>query len=318
MSLVAEVACSLEKNLNLGDLASAALASPNAASEEAVNTINDVLSDLGGAEKTAEAEQVAPSAKDCDSISEPLCSLQLSETQSQSVDGTEPVTQAEDVPLQLLLEDERKRKKLADYERKKAARLQKGSNVSESGDLAEPTLGHVSGAEQDVARASDNMVAPVKKKFKRTVMKKHLVGEVTPRRSPCVSKFAGPSVGELPEISGQATGVTPHRSPRVLGCAKPTSSSLGAGVSGKGKKCGLKRKGGPAKVNKGCKKRSRVNADGQDDVDFDADDEDADDEGADQYELVKRPVRRKRGGKALEGAVEGEDDAKHFNKTVRC
>ena len=38
-------------------------------------------------------------------------SLQLSVTQSQSVDGTEPVTQAEDVPMQLQLEDERIRKK---------------------------------------------------------------------------------------------------------------------------------------------------------------------------------------------------------------
>ena len=34
-------------------------------------------------------------------------SLQLSVTQSQSVDGTEPVTQVEDVPMQLQLKDER-------------------------------------------------------------------------------------------------------------------------------------------------------------------------------------------------------------------
>jgi hypothetical protein len=67
--------------------------------EEAVNTINDVLSDLGGADSTAVAEQGAPSVEDCDSIPETLCSLQLSETQSQSDDGTEPVTQPEDVPL---------------------------------------------------------------------------------------------------------------------------------------------------------------------------------------------------------------------------
>ena len=33
---------------------------------------------------------------------------------------------------------------------------------------------------------------------------------------------------------------------------------------------------------------------------------------------MKRPVRRKRGGKALEGAVKGEDNVKHFNKTVCC
>ena len=46
-------------------------------------------------------------------------SLQLSVTQSQSVDGTEPVTQAEDVPMQLQLEDERIRKKKCDFQRRK-------------------------------------------------------------------------------------------------------------------------------------------------------------------------------------------------------
>ena len=46
-------------------------------------------------------------------------SLQLSVTQSQSVDRTEPVTQAEDVPMQLQLEDERKRKKKSEFLRKK-------------------------------------------------------------------------------------------------------------------------------------------------------------------------------------------------------
>ena len=46
-------------------------------------------------------------------------SLQLSVTQSQSVDGTEPVTQAEDVPMQLQLEDERIRKKKRDFQKRK-------------------------------------------------------------------------------------------------------------------------------------------------------------------------------------------------------
>ena len=46
-------------------------------------------------------------------------SLQLSVTQSQSVDGTELVTQAEDVPMQLQLEDERIRKKKCDFQRRK-------------------------------------------------------------------------------------------------------------------------------------------------------------------------------------------------------
>ena len=46
-------------------------------------------------------------------------SLQLSVTQSQSVDATEPVTQAEDVPMQLQLGDERIRKKKCDFQRRK-------------------------------------------------------------------------------------------------------------------------------------------------------------------------------------------------------
>ena len=47
-------------------------------------------------------------------------SLQLSVTQSQSFDGTEPVTQAEDVPMQLQLEDERIRKKKCDFQRRRS------------------------------------------------------------------------------------------------------------------------------------------------------------------------------------------------------
>ncbi|KAE8806371.1 hypothetical protein D1007_17423 [Hordeum vulgare] len=89
--------------------------------------------------------------------------------QSQSVDGTEHVTQNFDLPLQLLLEDERKSKKLEAFERKKVARIHKGSKVSESGDLAYPTLVHVSGAEGDLERGSDNLVVRVNKKFKRAV-----------------------------------------------------------------------------------------------------------------------------------------------------
>jgi hypothetical protein len=131
-----------------------------------------------------------------------------------------------------------------------------------------------------VLRATDGMAAPVKKKVKKTVVRKHLLGEVTPRRSPRVSHAAGPSVVELPEVEGQARGGTPRRSPRVLATAAPTPSPLRAGASGKGKKCGVKRKVPPAKVNKGCKKRSRVDADDQGDADFNADDDD--DAAADQ------------------------------------
>ena len=46
--------------------------------EEAVNTINDVLSELGLSETPAAAEEGAPSVKGCDFVSDPLCSLQMS------------------------------------------------------------------------------------------------------------------------------------------------------------------------------------------------------------------------------------------------
>ena len=131
--------------------------------EEAVNTINDVLSELGLSETPAAAEEGAPSVKGCDSVPDPLCSLQMSETQSQSVDGTEPVTQPEDVPLQLLLEDQRKRKKQEDFDKKRAARLEKGSDVPGSVHAAELTV------EEDVPCGSDGTVVPVKKKIKKTV-----------------------------------------------------------------------------------------------------------------------------------------------------
>ena len=48
--------------------------------EEAVNTVNDVLSELGLSETPAAAEEGAPSVKGCDSVPDPLCSLQMSET----------------------------------------------------------------------------------------------------------------------------------------------------------------------------------------------------------------------------------------------
>ena len=113
---------------------------------------------------------------------------------------------------------------------------------------------------------SDGTVVPVKKKIKRTAARKLVVGEVTPRRSPRVSRPA-----EVVEDEGLCVGGTPWRSPRVLATAAPTPSSLGAGASGKGKKCGVKRKVPPAKVNKGVKKHSRVNPEDKDDADFNAD-----------------------------------------------
>ena len=120
---------------------------------------------------------------------------------------------------------------------------------------------------------TDGMVVPVKKKIKKTVVRKHLVGDVTPRRSPRVSRPA-----ELAEDEGLGLGGTPRRSPRVLTTAAPTPSPLGAGASGKGKKCGVKHEVAPAKVNKGVKKCSRVNPEDKDDADFNADDKDDNDD----------------------------------------
>ena len=43
--------------------------------EEVVNTINDVLSELGLSETPAAAEEGTPSVKGCDSVPGALCSL---------------------------------------------------------------------------------------------------------------------------------------------------------------------------------------------------------------------------------------------------
>ena len=48
--------------------------------KEAVNTINDVLSELDLSENPAAAEQGALLVKGCDFVPDPLCSLQMSET----------------------------------------------------------------------------------------------------------------------------------------------------------------------------------------------------------------------------------------------
>ena len=121
--------------------------------------------------------------------------------------------------LQLLLEDQRKRKKQEDFDKKRAARLEKGSDVPRSVRAAELTI------EEDVPCGTDGTVVHVKKKIKKTVARKHLVGEVTPRRSPRVSRPA-----ELAEDEGLGLGGTPRRSPRVLATTVPlvphgTSSS---------------------------------------------------------------------------------------------
>ena len=175
--------------------------------------------------------------------------------------------QPKDVPLQLLLEDKCKWKKREDFDKKRAAFLEKGSDVPGSVHAAELTV------EEDMPCGSDGTVVPVKKKIKKTAARKHLVGEVTPQRCARVSRPA-----ELAGDEGLGLGGTPRHSPRVLATAALIPSPLGAGASGKGKKCGVKRKVPPSKVNKGVKKHSRVNPEDKDDADFNADDEDDDDD----------------------------------------
>ena len=52
--------------------------------EEALNTINDVLSDLGLSETPAAAEEGAPSVKGCDSVQD-LCALFRCQRRSRSL-----------------------------------------------------------------------------------------------------------------------------------------------------------------------------------------------------------------------------------------
>ena len=122
-------------------------------------------------------------------------------------------------PFQLLLEDQCKRKKQEDFDKKRAARLEKGYDVPGSVHAAEHTV------EEDVPCGSDGTVVPIKKKIKKTAARKLVVGKVTPRKSPRVSRPA-----EVVEDEGFGLGGTPCRSPHVLATAAPTPSPLGAGA----------------------------------------------------------------------------------------
>ena len=233
-------------------------------------------------------------------------SLQLSVTQSQSVDGTEPVTQAEDVPMQLQLEDERIRKKKYEFQkRKELERRQKAACVPESDvDVAQAPkcVGDEGGdaAFSTVDAGSHGSDMPVKTnlmqtrltqvftrdavKEKKVVLKRKMSDrnpDGTQRRSPRVkagsqpgnSKADGDSVAV--KIGPSTLGGSPvRRSPRVLTNKKPSSSPLPERSLLKENK---KRKVAPAKVNKGVKKRARVEAEDvvseEDDIEVDSEDE---------------------------------------------
>ncbi|XBH56393.1 hypothetical protein VPH35_078234 [Triticum aestivum] len=233
-------------------------------------------------------------------------SLQLSVTQSQSVDGTEPVTQAEDVPMQLQLKDERIRKKKCDFQRRKELeRRQKVACVQRSdGDVAQAPkgVGDEGGdaAFSTVDAGPHGSDMPVKTnpmqtrltqvftrdavKEKKVVLKRKMLDrnpDGTQRRNPRVkagsqpgnSKADGDSVAV--KIGPSTVGGSPvRRSPRVLTNKKPSSSPLPERSLLKENK---KRKVAPAKVNKGVKKRARVEAEDvvseEDDIEVDSEDE---------------------------------------------
>ena len=64
-------------------------------------------------------------------------SLQLSETQSQSVDGTEPVTQIEDVPAQLAADALRRQKKVYEALERRSRALLEEEKLAKASDHVE-------------------------------------------------------------------------------------------------------------------------------------------------------------------------------------
>ena len=229
-------------------------------------------------------------------------SLQLSVTQSQSVDGTEPVTQAEDVPMQLQLEDERIRKKKYEFQkRKELERRQKAACVSESdvdvaqapkcvgdegGDAGFSTV-HVGSHGSDMPVKTNLMQTRLTQVFdhdavkeKKAVLKRKMSDrnpDGTQRRSPRVKAGSQPGNSKTDADSvavkigpSKLGGSSVRRSPRGLTNKKPSSSPLQEWSLLKENK---KRKVHPAKVNKGMKKRARVEAEDavseEDDIEVD-------------------------------------------------
>ena len=234
----------------------------------------------------AAAEDIADVVKDINDgmysldIDDGDGSLQLSITQSQSVDGTEPVTQAEDVPMQLQLQDEWIRKKKCDFQRRKESeRRQKAACVQrsdrdvaqapegvgdEGGDAAFSTVdagSHVS----DMHVKTNLMQTRLTQVFARDAVKEKKAvlrtkmsdrnPDGTQRCSPRVKAASQPGSSKAdansvavkigPSILG---GCLVRRSPRVLTNKKPSSSPL---LERSLLKQNKKRKVPPVKVNKG-------------------------------------------------------------------
>jgi hypothetical protein len=128
-------------------------------------------------------------------------SLQLSETQSQSVDGTELVTQAADVPEQLRADKERRSKKIHD------ARIRKEKSLQGKSDgLLVPIDGTAAGS-----------VVPLPHKSRSAIRKVKQSEIVSPRRSP--------------RIVASTVDVRPHQSPRVSSILKDDAAAASKAAS---------------------------------------------------------------------------------------
>jgi hypothetical protein len=132
--------------------------------------------------------------------------LQLSETQSQFVDGTELVTQAEDVPEQLRADKERRSKKIHDARVRKEKALQ-----GQSYGLLVPING--------TAACS---VVPLPHKSRAAIQKVKQSEIISPHRSPCVA--------------ASTVDVRPLQSPRVSSILKDAAAASKAASVDKGKK----------------------------------------------------------------------------------
>jgi hypothetical protein len=134
-------------------------------------------------------------------------SLQLSETQSQSVDGTELVTQAADVPQQLRADKERRSKKIHD------ARVRKEKSLKgESDGLLVPIDGTAAGS-----------AVPLPLKSRAAVRKVKHSEIVSPHRSP--------------RVVASTVDVRPRQSPRVSSMLKDAAAPASKAASvDKGKK----------------------------------------------------------------------------------
>ncbi|XBH96286.1 hypothetical protein VPH35_086700 [Triticum aestivum] len=250
-----------EKSERFQDLVNVIFETPNPLEE---------LTDVAVNDSHGAAEDIADVVKDINdgmyslNVDHVDGSLQLSVTQSQSVDGTEPVTQAEDVPMQLQLKDERIRKKKCDFQRRKELeQRQKAACVQRSDrDVAQAPegVGDEGGdaAFSTVDAGSHGSDMHVKTNLLQTRLTQVFTRDAVKEKKVVLKR----------KLSDRNPDGTQRRTPRVKAGSQPERSLL---------KENNKRKVHPAKVNKGVKKHARVEAEDivseEDDIEVDSEDE---------------------------------------------